>query len=117
MRMVCTKCKKDKTGDKFPKKRNQCKECRNKYAKGERGRGVKYKHRYGITIEQYNEMHKAQGGKCGICSSDKPGRKGVKNFMVDHCHKTKKIRGLLCHTCNVLLGNMKDKPEILKKCN
>ena len=41
-------------------------------------------------------------------------KKGIKRLAVDHCHKTGKIRGLLCSTCNLMIGNAYDNPEILR---
>jgi hypothetical protein len=60
------------------------------------------KRTYGITIEQFDEMLKAQNGRCLICGVDKP--RGTKSWHVDHCHETGKIRGLLCNMCNPRLG-------------
>ena len=68
------------------------------------------KYRYGITEETYEQMLKNQDHCCAICK-EKP----KKNLAVDHCHKTKQIRGLLCHKCNVALGHMNDDPQRLKK--
>ena len=48
--------------------------------------------------------------KCKIC-----GNKPQKPLYVDHCHETKRIRGLLCHQCNVALGHMNDDPQRLEK--
>lgn len=65
---------------------------------------------YGITIEQYEEMKRIQNGLCAIClKKPPPGR-----IAVDHCHATGKIRGLLCIACNLILGNGKDSPDILR---
>lgn len=58
---------------------------------------------YGINKEQYDSMLAAQGGRCAICPRTDPGGMGV--FHVDHCHITGKVRGLLCHFCNVGLGH------------
>lgn len=55
------------------------------------------KRTYGINIKIYNSMLSDQDGKCKIC-------KEVKKLFVDHCHKTNKIRGLLCIKCNTGLG-------------
>ena len=65
--------------------------------------------KYNLHEDQYNEMYKLQGGKCAIC--DQPQTK----LCVDHCHKTKKVRALLCHHCNVILGHVKDDPQLLQK--
>lgn len=56
-------------------------------------------------------MLKKQNGGCAICKSKVSGGKGA--FHVDHCHKTGKIRGLLCHFCNVGLGVFKDDVKTL----
>tara|TARA_R100000742_G_C4271922_1_gene90977 strand:- start:490 stop:756 length:267 start_codon:yes stop_codon:yes gene_type:complete len=68
------------------------------------------KHRYGITEEDYNQMAEEQKHCCQICNN-----KPVKPLYVDHCHNTNKIRGLLCHKCNVALGHMNDDPKQLLK--
>jgi hypothetical protein len=65
------------------------------------------KYRYGISVEDYEIMVQAQNGNCGICL------KKTKRLYVDHNHKTKKIRGLLCNTCNSAIGLLQDSPEIL----
>jgi len=68
---------------------------------------------YGITSEQYDAMLKAQGGQCAICGSKHPGRRNG-CFAVDHCHKTKRVRALLCIQCNSTLANAKDSIERLE---
>ncbi len=50
---------------------------------------------------------------CGICLNIDPGKKGV--FVVDHCHSTGKVRGLLCYSCNIAIGLFKDNTELLEK--
>lgn len=62
----------------------------------------KLQRRYGITIAERDAILKKQGGKCAICRRPiKPG----KATHVDHCHKSKKVRGILCAPCNVGLGH------------
>jgi recombination endonuclease VII len=64
------------------------------------------KDRYGLTLEAWKEMYAAQGGRCAICK--RQNKKGV--LVVDHCHATKKVRGLLCLNCNLILGRLEDSP-------
>lgn len=61
---------------------------------------------YGLTVEDYDAILSSQDNKCAICKSDTPYGKG--RFHVDHNHETGEIRGLLCHYCNLALGNFKD---------
>lgn len=63
---------------------------------------------YGIDEEEYLSMLKKQNGRCAICETQHPGADKT-NFSVDHCHKTGKIRGLLCGSCNSRLGTLEDK--------
>lgn len=69
-------------------------------------------HRCGITFTQqdFDALLAKQDERCAIC-----GRPFVKTPHVDHCHKTKIVRGLLCVRCNFLLGYAHDDPEILTK--
>lgn len=61
----------------------------------------------GITQEQYNNMMQEANNSCQICSSSQ-------NLVIDHCHSSKKVRGILCWSCNVALGHFKDSEEKLK---
>lgn len=75
------------------------------------------KRKYGLTREQYDAMWAAQDGKCGICGGPPVGRVkngNAKRFDVDHDHATGKVRGLLCHPCNVLLGQARDRVDVLE---
>lgn len=57
--------------------------------------------RLGLTIKQYEAMSKKQKHKCAICHKPENGRR----LAVDHCHKTGKVRALLCGPCNNHLGS------------
>ena len=60
---------------------------------------------YGITVADYDRMLSEQDGKCGICKRDTPSTNPrFQFFAVDHCHKSGKVRGLLCQKCNGTLG-------------
>lgn len=60
---------------------------------------------YGITKEQYEALYEAQGGVCYICQRA-TGR--TRKLSVDHDHSTGYVRGLLCRTCNNILGHFRD---------
>ena len=70
--------------------------------------------RYGITSEEYNKRFYDQDGKCAICKREislpKGGIYHPKKYhaLVDHNHKTKQNRGILCHFCNIGLGSFMD---------
>ena len=70
------------------------------------------KRRYGITPEEYQALSDAQNGLCRICQGPPQGR--WKRLHVDHDHATGKVRGLLCHWCNNMLGHAKDSPTVLQ---
>jgi len=65
---------------------------------------------YGITLEDRNKMFKKQGKRCAICKKKKSGYPG---WVMDHDHKTKRVRGILCNKCNLLLGRAEDNVKIL----
>jgi len=68
--------------------------------------------KYGLTEIQYQEMTLKQDGRCAICSRHKDNLKW-KKLVIDHCHQTKKVRGLLCNNCNTAIGMFQDSVEIL----
>ena len=80
------------------------------------GEGVRYPddsrslilHRHKLTKQAYDGMYIAQKGCCVICGRHQSEFK--QRLHVDHCHKSGKIRGLLCFNCNCGLGNFKDNP-------
>ena len=68
----------------------------------DRTRATNLKTKYGITIEDYNAMLKSQKCRCLICGEHQDDLKKI--LCVDHCHKTNRVRGLLCDNCNKFLG-------------
>jgi DNA-directed RNA polymerase subunit RPC12/RpoP len=75
-------------------------------------RKYQYKRRYGITLEQRDQLLRKQRYRCAGCGTKTPGKRG---WMVDHCHTKKHIRGILCSHCNLTLGHAKDRPRVLRK--
>ena len=68
--------------------------------------------KYGLSLQEYEQLVEQQDGRCAICGCDQPAGRG--RWHVDHDHTTGKVRGLLCHNCNVGLGNFKDDPRRLE---
>lgn len=66
---------------------------------------------YGITIGDYEKLRNSQGGHCAICGIHES--QLTRRLSVDHDHDTGSVRGLLCGTCNSLLGWAKDSVHIL----
>jgi len=82
------------------------------------------KARYGISADEYQRMYHAQNGCCAICkravisqiaAAATASRKGkIDSAHVDHCHKTGRVRGLLCSECNTGIGYLKENAEVLQ---
>jgi hypothetical protein len=70
-------------------------------------------YKYGISLEAYQQLLWEQKFVCAICG--KTPKQNGKSLGVDHCHKTNLVRGLLCITCNTILGQLKDNPKLLRK--
>lgn len=98
-------CKVNKSG-----MQSWCKDCKQLAA-----REYMLQKEYGIGHDGYQQLLDRQDGSCAICGSkESKGRSARGFFHVDHCHETGKIRGLLCHPCNVALGMMNDDPARLR---
>ena len=74
---------------------------------------------YGIGEEEFLARHKAQDGVCEICRKQcslgpEHGMNGHCTLVVDHCHASGQVRGLLCKTCNAGIGYLKDDPQLVR---
>jgi hypothetical protein len=105
---ACKICRSLQAKSWYAKKRSEIIKIRREWRKQT---GADRRHAYGLSIEEFNALIDAQGGRCAICFEVPTGR----GFHVDHCHLTGQIRGLLCRGCNLALGNMKDDPVRLKR--
>lgn len=74
-------------------------------------RRSQYKKKYGLALEQYNQMLTDQGGVCAICNRPESGRE----LCVDHDHTTGEVRALLCSSCNKGLGHFFDRADLTSK--
>lgn len=68
---------------------------------------------YRIKPDDYWELHKQQSGLCAICDRPNQTKRGL--LHVDHCHKSGRVRGLLCNGCNLALGHMQDRIDLLRR--
>lgn len=123
----CSRCKNERLLEEFNKDSRtpdnlsyRCTFCDADYRKTvtpSTRRKHKLKTKYDMTPAEYNAIHKAQNGKCGVCFQKETvvnvqsGK--VQKLSVDHNHTTGKIRGLLCTACNKALGLLKDDPALL----
>lgn len=70
-----------------------------------------FRRKYEITMEGYLALLSSQEGRCKLCNSVPKKRR----LQVDHCHKTLKVRGLICNRCNSALGFVNDDIQLLQK--
>ena len=126
----CSDCKLEKSLNNFAKatgrhshgKHNICKPCvtirtknwakENPEKNSIRARKCSLKKKYNMSLEEYDELLKSQNRICKICKGSK--NRNDKFLCVDHDHATGKIRGLLCHDCNLLIGIAKENKSILE---
>ena len=67
------------------------------------------KHHYGLEVEKWWEMMISQSGRCYICNT------AMDDPVVDHCHKSGKVRAMLCRHCNIAAGAVRDSPDVALK--
>jgi hypothetical protein len=127
---TCKVCNEEKSQDGFyatPKGyRRVCKACCINYSV-ERQRNdpsiqrwKQLKHNYGLTKSDWFDLLEKQGHKCAICFTvlhtdaiKRNDKRPPNQAVIDHCHSTNKVRGILCHRCNVALGHFTDDIDIL----
>lgn len=86
---------------------------KNKSKKKIQGRSSALRLKFGISLEDYNQMLDNQNYSCALCS--RSAFLFNNQLAVDHCHETGRIRGLLCVGCNTSLGYLGDNEESLIK--
>lgn len=108
VRSYCKKCHSDKQGL-YAKT--------NKEAHRVRSYRSQLKKNYGLSVKDFNALYEKQHGVCDICGTQVENIfQGIEGYRVavDHCHKTGKVRGLLCNLCNSGIGKLKDDPYIVR---
>src|SRR5262245_4072057 len=114
----CVVCGELKRGDDFPAGSGRCKTCRRKgwvppnyLDKAPVVRSTKFgppPWKYPITTHQQRLLREAQRFRCAIC------HERAERLVVDHCHESDYVRGLLCQNCNQGLGFFKDRPDVMR---
>lgn len=121
-RKLCTACGEVKAFDAFYAGNDrdglaeQCRRCtleraRKRNAEAhvrERARARKLAEKYGLTLDDYQGMLVEQCFRCRICG--RPHDPKGKQLVVDHCHATGVVRGLLCALCNSAIGYFEEDP-------
>lgn len=118
---ICIKCKEEKPWSEYNLAKNKrpysyCRSCTTQLGREWKKR-TNYKpsktyevnYRYGITLEEYDNLFIEAGNTCKIC-----GRSHLK-MVLDHCHTTGKIRGIICTNCNTAMGLIAESVDTLDK--
>ncbi|WP_229401922.1 endonuclease VII domain-containing protein [Micromonospora okii] len=139
----CTKCLETKASSDFYARHAECKECLRERARArhalpevkarislqqaeyrERNRPAiraRQLARYGLSPEEYDARYDDQSGRCAICAArgERLGTGGSANrhnvLVVDHCHDSSAVRGLLCNRCNRAIGLLGDDIDTLRR--
>lgn len=123
---VCRLCGKEKLLKDFPLKPNKynpqyrdkrCKQCykeynrkyQGRYYTTERARAQRLWSKFRLRPDDWEKLFNSQNRECAIC-----GVKEAKKFVVDHCHKSGKIRGILCSKCNTMIAFLGDNAESIE---
>ena len=126
---LCPKCGQSLSLDQFHKNKRQadgfqssCKICHGEANKRsakknpDTAKRAALKYCFGMTLEKFAELEAKQNGLCAICFKPETRTHKGKTWRlsVDHCHKTGKVRGLLCAACNLMIGKARDEIAILE---
>lgn len=93
--------------DKYRQREKEYRDKRQQTPEGRRSiKHSRIQHLYGLTIDQYEQMRAEQNGQCLLCLTVP-----TKDLVVDHCHVSGVVRGLLCNRCNLQLGPLEKDPQ------
>lgn len=123
----CYQCDRELTVDNFYKDKSRydrlsyiCKECKARYSRAyyqqnkekfiQHNNQQKRQRKYRLSDDEYDEMLLAQQGVCKICE-----KQDYRRLSIDHCHASDNVRGLLCMSCNAVLGSMNDDSVFLRR--
>ena len=93
---------KKKRREYLKKNKEKIRQYQKQYSKDNKAKMAEYGLvKYGLTFEDKTKMIIEQNNKCAICHNE---FSSSKHTHVDHCHSTEKVRGILCKSCNNMLG-------------
>lgn len=98
---------------------NVCKKCKKEYDRQwrlntiDQRRSARFQTKYGITLEDYNQMFEEQHGCCAVCGRHQTELPRV--LSVEHNHITKKVRSLTCDKCNTMIGFIENNSDLVDK--
>jgi len=121
----CSKCKLIKPLTEFTKSKfeklgvhHYCKYCHSQQRKDtynyNKSKSANIMRKYKLSLDDVKKMSDSQYNKCKICNIKYENVSKHNGLYIDHCHKSGKVRGLLCAKCNRLLGVWDDNIEILQ---
>lgn len=123
MPKTCSKCRESLSTNEVCKNRTkadglhtECRACAKAYQRTRKQRSPDYYREkkwlqlYGLSSEAFKSLEAGQNGACAVCR-----RPNGRTLCVDHCHKTGKIRGLLCDNCNRAIGLFVDDPTLMRQ--
>jgi hypothetical protein len=118
-RHECVECRKQV--NKRPDQKEKAASRKYRYDRSAKGWEAKskwrFKREYGISVEDARHLLSAQDGRCANIACCKQIEFGVKDrkkiAVIDHCHKTGRVRGVMCDMCNKTMGMSADNPAIL----
>ena len=113
----CLLCEKEQRQSKTPETKAKEAAYQREWRKNnpDRCRAILVRYKYGLEPLEFAILLEKQGNKCLICEKEFSDMLIESKPYIDHCHKTKMIRGVLCMKCNSGLGQFEDNPERLRK--
>ena len=125
MRTKCGSCQRELVDETDSRSKARCKTCgllaiqrRERYC-SVRQRDRNLRKRYGVTADQFSFLLDSQGNSCAICgmelNTDLSYKGRETKPVVDHCHGTGNVRGILCNGCNLIIGHAKDNIDRLRR--
>jgi len=125
IRKTCRKCHVSKDAADFGIDRSKsdglksyCRDCARKYAQQRRhdSKSEHYLRQYGITEPEFERLLSEANNECQLCDKKLTRNRGSSDAAVlDHCHVTQRIRGVLCNSCNMLLGRLEKQPLLISR--